>query len=272
MIDNSDTTLTGTTLMDGARAYLAELDDDERLEHQAEVERFVRWCGADRTWADLSGHDVATYGDTIKGTVIDATGRANAVKKFLAAAKKVGFTSSNLGVHLRVKKAARSRTPEKPAAFEEMEITEAEKDALAEELESLKAQRPQIIADIQRAREDKDFRENAPLDAARERQGYVEGRIQKIEVTLDLATVVSDTPQADGTQVEIGCTVVLTNLNSDAELTYTLVRPGEIDASQGRISFESPVGSALLRKRVGAQIEVEAPSGTLRFRIDRVEA
>lgn len=267
MTDNSD-----RTLMDGVRAYLAGLHDDERMEYQAEVERFVRWCGADRTWADLSGHDVAMYGDTIKGTVIDATGRANAVKKFLAAAKKGGFTSSNLGTHLRVKKAARSRAPDQPAAFEKMQITPGERDALAVELESLKAQRPQIIADIQRAREDKDFRENAPLDAARERQGYVEGRIQKIEMTLDLALVISDGPVPDGTLVEIGCTVVLTNLNSDVELTYTLVRPGEIDASLGRISFESPVGRALLRKRVGAEVEVEAPSGTLRFRIDRVEA
>ncbi len=267
MTENSD-----RTLMNGARAYLAGLQDDERFEHQAEVERFVRWCGADRTWSELSGHDVATYGDTIKGTVIDATGRANAVKKFLSAAKKSGFTPTNLGTHLRVKKGARSRTPERPIDFDKMEITEAERDALGEELELLKAQRPQIIADIQRAREDKDFRENAPLDAARERQGYVEGRIQKIELTLDLATVVAEGPAADGTVVEIGCTVFLTNLKSDMELTYTLVRPGEIDASQGRISFESPVGRALLRKRVGAEVEVEAPSGTLRFRVDRVEA
>ncbi len=259
------------TLMDAARSYLSGLDDAARMNHQAEVERFVRWCGADRTWVELRGHEVATYADTIAGTVTDATARANAVKKFLAAAKKAGHTSTNLGVHLRVKRGASSRTPEPVIAFEDMEISEDEKRAMTKELELLKAQRPQIIADIQRAREDKDFRENAPLDAARERQGYIEGRIQKIEITLDLATVVVDGPAPDGSVVELGCTVILQNLDSEAESTFTLVRPSEVNATQGRISYESPVGRALLRKRVGAQVEVEAPSGTLRFRIISVE-
>ena len=259
------------TLMDAARSYLSGLDDAARMDNQTEVERFVRWCGADRTWTELRGHEVASYADTITGTVTDSAVRANAVKKFLAAAKKAGHTSTNLGVHLRVKRGSGSRAAEPAFAFDDMEISEAEKRNLAEELESLKAQRPQIIADIQRAREDKDFRENAPLDAARERQGYVEGRIQKIEMTLDLATVIVDGPAPDGSVVEVGCTVVLRNLDSEAETTFTLVRPSEVNATQGCISFESPVGRALLRKRAGAEVEVEAPSGTLRFRIESVE-
>ena len=259
------------TLMDAARSYLSGLDDAARMDNQAEVERFVRWCGADRTWTELRVHEVATYADTITGTVTDATARANAVKKFLAAAKKAGHTSSNLGVHLRIKRRAGSRAAEPVIAFEDMEISEDEKRTMTEELESLKAQRPQIIADIQRAREDKDFRENAPLDAARERQGYIEGRIQKIEITLDLATVIVDGPAPDGSIVEVGCTVILRNLSSDAESTFTLVRPSEVNATQGRISFDSPVGRALLRKRAGAEVEVEAPSGTLRFRIESIE-
>ncbi len=65
--------------------------------------------------------------------------------------------------------------------------------------------------------------------------------------------------------------MILRNLSSDAESTFTLVRPSEVNATQGRISFESPVGRALLRKRVGAEVEVEAPSGVLRFRIESVE-
>ena len=66
-----------TTLIDAARSYLSNLDDAARIGNQAEVERFVRWCGADRTWSELRGHDVATYADTITGTVTDAAARAH---------------------------------------------------------------------------------------------------------------------------------------------------------------------------------------------------
>jgi transcription elongation factor GreA len=119
--------------------------------------------------------------------------------------------------------------------------------------------------------EDKDFRENAPLDAARDHQGYVEGRIRRLEATLQQAVVVQDDPAPSGHEVEIGSTVVLRNLESGAETTYTLVRPGEVDAAQGRISFQSPMGQALLLHRAGDQVDVAAPSGTRRFRIESVE-
>ena len=95
---------------------------------------------------------------------------------------------------------------------------------------------------------DRDLRENAPLDAARHQQSYVESRIRTIEATLARAVVVTDEKPA-GEAVAIGSTVVLRNLSNDAETRYTLVRPGEVNAGQGRISYESPVGQALLQRR-----------------------
>ena len=256
------------TLIDGARQYLASLSDNERIARQAEVERFVRWCGADRTWAQLRAQEVANYADTYTGAVADASRRADDVKRFLAFAKKAGMTSTNMGSHLRLRKGGTSR-PSRPAP-KQVDMSEQERSAVEAELQSLKAQRPRIVADLQRAMSDKDFRENAPLDAARQQQAYVEGRIRQLEAALDNAVIVEDRAPSGGEAIEIGSTVVLRNLASGAETVYTLVRPGEVNAAQGRISFESPVGQALLRRCAGDEIEVAAPSGTRRFRIERV--
>ena len=78
------------TLMDVARSYLSGLDDAARMDNQAAVERFVRWCGADRTWPELRGHEVATYADTLTGPVTGATARAHAATQFLPAPHNAG--------------------------------------------------------------------------------------------------------------------------------------------------------------------------------------
>ena len=256
------------TLIEAARRYFGSLADSDRV-GQSEVERFVRWCGADRTFEQVRGQEVANYAETLTGNVLDATQRADAVRKFLVFAKKEGFSATNLGAHLRVRKTSSPKVARK--RIEDVEMTEAEKTALQAEVESLKAQRPRIVQDLQRAMSDKDFRENAPLDAAKERQAHVEGRIRSLEAKLDHAVIVDDSRSSSTHLVEVGSTVVLRNLASDAETKYTLVRPGEVNAAEGRISFESPVGRSLLSHRVGDEVEVAVPSGTLRFRVERIE-
>ncbi len=260
------------TLQEVARRYLETLAGEGRGVSQAELQRFVRWCGADRTFAELRGLEVANYAQTLTGTVTDASRRAETVRKFLAFAKKAGYASTNLGSHLRLPKGAAAQPAATGPAPNQVEMTEEHKAALTADLESLKAQRPQILQDIQRAREDKDFRENAPLDAARQQQAYIEGRIERLETTLAQAVDVQTGPAPSGEAVEIGSTVLVRNLTSGTETTYTLVRPGEANAAQGRISFESPVGRALLEHHAGEEVEVAAPSGSLRFRIERVES
>lgn len=258
------------TLMEAARQYLAGLPSDQRIAQQAEVERFVRWCGADRTFDGLRGQEIANYADTLTGTLTDASHRADAVKSFLAFAKKAGFTSTNLSVHLRLRKTSLLRATPR-ATMKEVQLSEQEHGALSAELEGLKARRPRIIQDIQRAMADKDFRENAPLDAARQQQSHVEGRIRTIEGILASAVIVKDERLAGSQLVDIGSTVHVRNLSSGTELSYTLVRPGEVSPAEGRISFQSPVGKALLEHRSGDEVEVETPSGTLRLQILRVE-
>ena len=260
---SGDTTI---TVGEAAREHLGMLSGAGTILVHAEVERFVRWAGADRDFSQLTAHQVASYAETLAVSVTDAATRSDAVKKFLAFANKAGYTSTNLATHLRIKRG--SRKISKVPALETIEMREEDKMALVVELESLKVQRPEIIEDIKRAMADKDFKENAPLDAARERQAYTESRIRKLEMTIDLAVIVEDGEGPKGDVVELGSKVVLRNLKADKDVSYTLVRPAEADASQGRISFESPVGQAVLKKRVGDEVEVVAPSGTIRFRIE----
>ena len=261
---------TSITLSAAAREHLGVLSGTGTIIVHAEVERFVRWAGADRDLSELTAHQVASYAETLAASVTDVALRGDAVKKFLAFANKAGYTTTNLGTHLRIKR-SRKKAAEAPA-LEEIEMREEDKAALVTELETLKALRPQIIADIKRAMEDGDFKENAPLDAAREQQGYTEGRIRKLEATIDQAVIVEASGGSKGDVVELGCTVVLRNLKANKEVSYTLVRPTEADASKGRISFQSPVGQAVLRKRPGDEIEVVAPSGTIRFRVESVKS
>ncbi len=261
-----------TTLTEAAESYLETLADDERLASRTEVQRFVRWCGADRTCDKLRGQEVANYAETLSGSVTDATRRAEIARAFLAFAKKAGYTSTNLGTHLRLRKKAGSRVAVRKEAAKQVRLTEEERGARAAELESLKAQRPVILKDMKRAMEDKDFRENAPLDAVRQQKAFNEGRIQELETLLDQAVMIEAVVKGDGEIVTVGSTVELRNLASGGETRYTLVWPGQVDAKQGRISVESPVGQALLKHRAGDEIQVSAPSGTLRFRIERIEA
>jgi transcription elongation factor GreA len=257
------------TLTEGASRFLDSLSHDERSLVQAEVQRFVRWAGPDRQFNDLRGQEVANYGETLTGTMKDAAQRADAVRKFLAYAGKKGLTSENMGKHLRARKAG-GPGGGSAGSIVEVQLTEREKAAMEAELEELKAQRPRIRADIQRAMADKDFRENAPLDAAKQEQALIEGRIRTIEANLANVVIVDEAVHV-GETIGVGSTVVLVNLATSKETRYTLVRPSDVNPAQGRISADSPVGRALVEKRAGEEVDVQAPSGTLRFRIENVE-
>lgn len=256
-----------------ATQYLSSLAPDARQQQQPEVNRFVHWFGGERPVAELRAHDVASYAEGIAGNVADLPQRLETIRAFLSFARKTKATETNLATHVRLRKSAPA-----PAASgagssvpEEVHLTAEGRAALVEELERLKAERPRVTADIRRAMADKDFRENAPLEAAKDRQAHLEARIRELESVLQRAVILGEHVAVDGEAAAIGSTVVLRNLKSDQETRYTLVSPSEVDPRQGKISVESPVGRALLQRRPGDEVEVAAPSGILRFRIERVE-
>jgi transcription elongation factor GreA len=142
-------------------------------------------------------------------------------------------------------------------------------DKLSAELETLKDARHKVIGEITRAAADKDFRENAPLHAAREQKGKIEGRIMEVEATLKAAVII-DKNRVSGRKVSPGDSVVLRDLDSGAELSYTLVSSSEVDPAKGKISGASPIGKAVMDKEQGDTVEISAPAGKMRYRIEKV--
>lgn len=260
-------------LLEAATRYIGSLDGKARASAQAEVNRFVRWYGPARLTGELRGHDISTYGEELGVATEEAKRRAESVRGFLVFLKKEGLTSTNLAVHLRLRKnASQPVTSSRPRRV--VELTAEGHQSLKDELEGLKAKRPQVREEIRRAMLDKDFRENAPLDAAKEKQAHLEARIREIEETLKHAVIVDTAPaegRGAGSRVRIGSTVHVTNLGSGATLRYTVVGANEGNAAQGKISNASPIGKALLDCGPGDEVKVSVPAGELRLRIDRVE-
>jgi len=138
------------------------------------------------------------------------------------------------------------------------------------ELDDLRDQRPHIAEDLRAAMADKDFRENSPLDAVRERQAWVEARIRELEQMLKVAVVV-ETSGGPSDTTRVGCRVVVRDLDSTEERHFTLVSPTEVNPREGKISIASPVGRALLDRSTGEEVEVMVPKGRLRLKIESIE-
>jgi transcription elongation factor GreA len=140
-------------------------------------------------------------------------------------------------------------------------------DRLQAELDGLLAQRPEVIRRIATAREHGDLKENAEYHAAREEQGFLEGRIRSLEAKLKVAVVVAPTER--GALVELGSHV---NVEVDGEAsTIQVVNAAEASAAEGRISSVSPVGAALMGRRVGDVVTILTPAGEVRYSVLGIE-
>ncbi|WP_292976861.1 transcription elongation factor GreA [Nitrosomonas sp.] len=147
-------------------------------------------------------------------------------------------------------------------------ITQAGAEKLRAELHEMKTvQRPAIIAAIAEARSHGDLSENAEYDAAKEKQGFIEGRIAELESKLSNAQIINPAAlNADGACV-FGATVDLMDLSTDTEVTYQIVGDDEADIKAGKISISSPIARALIGKYAGDVAEVQAPGGIREYEI-----
>jgi transcription elongation factor GreA len=147
-------------------------------------------------------------------------------------------------------------------------MTLAGAEKLRAELSELKqVKRPAVIAAISEAREHGDLKENAEYHAAREQQGFIEGRIKDIEAKLSHAQIIDITTLNANGKVVFGSTVVLLDINTDEEKTYQIVGVDEADIKVNKISFSSPVARALIGKEEGDEVVMEVPGGTHEFEI-----
>ncbi|WP_394692500.1 transcription elongation factor GreA [Hyphobacterium sp.] len=143
--------------------------------------------------------------------------------------------------------------------------------ALDEEMKHLKTtERPAVIQAIAEAREHGDLSENAEYHAAKERQGWIEGRLAEIEDKLARSQVI-DVTKLSGDTIMFGATVTVVDEDTDAEAVYKIVGEDEASVKDGKISITSPIARALINKEVGDVIEVNAPGGLKSYEILKVD-
>ena len=262
------------SLGEAASRFLGSLSPEEKSANQPGIYRFVRWFGGERPLAGLTPAEVANYAERLSISDTDYLRKLALVRAFLIAAKKKKWSSTSLSSHLKAKKGknrvTKPRPSPRPTSPAPVLLTSQGYDKLEADLATLKNKRPEIVDEIRRAAADKDFRENVPLQAAKEQLGQLEGRILELEETFKSATVI-DEEQKTTLKVSIGNSVILCDLDSGEELHYTLVSPQEVDAAKNKISIASPVGKAVIDRDQGETVEVTVPAGKLRYQIKQVE-
>ena len=145
-------------------------------------------------------------------------------------------------------------------------------EKLREELKQLKTvERPRVVQAIADAREHGDLKENAEYHAAREQQGFIEGRIQEIEGKLSNAQIIDVKQLNAGGKIVFGTTVELLDINTDQEVSYRIVGDDEADIKSGMISVNAPIARALIGKQEGDEVEVQTPGGIKEYEVVAVK-
>jgi transcription elongation factor GreA len=151
--------------------------------------------------------------------------------------------------------------------LERIPITQAGYEALRKELENFKSiERPNNIKAIEEARSHGDLSENAEFEAAKDRQAFIESRINELEFKLSSADII-DTKKLSKDRAVFGSTVLLENIETGEEVEYQLVGPDESDIGKGRISISSPLGQVMLGKQPGEELTLKAPGGIRRYEL-----
>ena len=269
--ESQGATVTPITLGEALSEYLSTLKPAQRHEQETYVRKYVEHADPSMIAANLSGSRVESYAESqIRSADPNAQRRVEALKAWFQFLKKKNYTSANYGINVRVKRtggragAAAVRIEEAP-----IEMTADGIEQLRRELSAIESKVPDLVKAIEVARSDGDLRENAPYHAAREALAFSNDRKQRIETSLKRAVVVDSSGRDEGLAA-LGSLVTVTYVEKERQETYQLVNAREANARERRISVESPVGKVLLGRRVGDEVEVEAPQGTMHYRVDSV--
>lgn len=234
------------------------------------VRAFVASFGSTRPMAELRGGDVTTY---VKTKTDGEPATIEPLRAFLAYCSRLAFTPENLvpalGIGLTGGGARGGQGANAELGGAAFYVTPDGLRHIEEQLAMEKGKRPMIAQKLHDAMADKDFRENAPLDAARDEQGQLEARIRDLESRLRNAVIIDE--QAKRGRANVGSVVKLVNLETKREQTFKLVSATEVDPSQGKISIQSPVGVAVMNRGTGDEVTVNAPSGPVVFKILEIQ-
>ena len=261
------------SLTESLNQYLASSKVGKQPQGQLELRRFIQWCGRDRSVSELTPTEVADYAESAGMWGADSTNKMKPVKSFLSYLKERGICDVSLAPHLKVSRAKQnSRRVYFKSSLEQAELSPQGFANLQARLEVLRQERVRVVADIKRAMADKDFKENSPLDAAKERQGFIESSIRELEGILANAVIADYGSAIQDGRVRLGSKITLSDLANGKEVRYTLVDAREADPAAGKISSISPVGKALMEKSAGEEVVITVPRGTLRYVVKEIQA
>ena len=239
---------------------------------QQEIGRMVRWLGAERVVETITPSEIGLYSDEFakRSSTTTSPQKVAHIKKFLAFLRTSELTNSNLASHLRMKKSNVGKITKKleDTKVEQINLTEAGYKDYLKQLKDYKSERPQLADEVRRAAADGDIRENAPLDAAREKIEIVNSKIFEIEAILKVANIIDNTTGGD--RIVIGSKVSVKNHQNENNYEYQLVEANEANPLLGKISSVSPVGSAILGRRIGDEVTVSTPGGEQIYTIDSI--
>ncbi len=264
-------TVAQITLGEALDEYLTSLKPVLRHEYEQYVRKYVEHADPTTQCSTLTGSRVESYAESqIRSADPNAKHRVTALKAWFQFLKKKNYTTANYGINVRVRRSG-GRAGASAVRIEEapIEMTADGLEALKHELADLESKVPDLVKSIALARSDGDLRENAPYHAAREALAFTNDRKQRIETSLKRAVVV-DSSGRDEDLAALGSMVTVTYMEKNRQETYQLVSSREANARERRISVESPVGKVLLGRRVGDEVQVEAPQGSMHYRIDSV--
>ena len=239
---------------------------------QQEIGRMVRWLGAERVVETITPSEIGLYSDEFakRSSTTTSPQKVAHIKKFLTFLRTSELTNSNLASHLRMKKSNVGKITKKleDTKVEQINLTEAGYKDYLKQLKDYKSERPQLADEVRRAAADGDIRENAPLDAAREKIEMVNSKIFEIEAILKVANIIDNTTGGD--RIVIGSKVSVKNHQNENNYEYQLVEANEANPLLGKISSVSPVGSAILGRRIGDEVTVSTPGGEQIYTIDSI--
>ena len=244
--------------------YIQTVPENDKKQAQAELAKFSRWVGSDRLVSTLAPPEIGEYSDIVsaRGTAPGATERLAAVKLFLAYLKKNGFIETGLAQHLRVRKGRSSAAKKTTAETMVVQLTKRGHSDLVHRLEEFRGERQHLAEEIHRAAQDKDVRENAPLEAAREAQGLLMSKIAEAEATLRVAVIIDESGKRSSDQIiRLGSNITLQDSATGKSMACQIVEANEANPLNSKISNVSPVGAAVMGKAVGDEVTVSTPSG-----------
>ena len=260
------------TISDARMEYVSNLPKDKRkADMDMQLKEFAEWLDStgQRLVNDVRAGEIGEYAEEhYNRTSLPDHAMLREIKGFLSYLHRKGHSNGNLSINIRVTRGGRAAAKATTLRKHEVQLTKEGHDLLVRQRDSLQKEKVRIVEEIERAAADGDFRENAPLDAAREEHARISNKLAETEETLQMAVIIDES--ASGASVRVGSKLELTNLDINVKYKCQIVAPKEADPLKDKISTASPVGAALLNAKTGAEVTVRLPKGSIRYRVESI--